>query len=323
MFKKLRKIVLRKSFIGSFIFAFALWGYTSLNTEYRTYVKIPLKVKLPENRAIENAFPGSVSVEVKGSGWHLFNLIFFNTAAVCYVDLADAELTDAYYEVGRNDMIKSLQFLNNVSATNVLPERLSFKTGALAEITVPIKPALHIVPRDGFLIAGSPRISPENVQILGNEKVVKNISSWATRPIEKENANEPFTMVVPVSDSMKNLVNVFQNFVTVSVDIQQRSSMTIPDVEVKLRGGSLPVGHKLIPEFITVTVQGGIKEITAMSIESIRANIDFSDVLNDSTGIIVPRVSAPDNIRIVSFNPPYLHHVIKVPTQKELLLTNR
>ena len=65
-----------KAFWGSILMAIALWTYTSLNMEYITAVKVPLFIKLPESKSLENNISKDVTLQVKGNGWHLFNLIF-------------------------------------------------------------------------------------------------------------------------------------------------------------------------------------------------------------------------------------------------------
>ena len=67
---KTKRWVNSKSFWGSLLFAMALWGYTSLNTEFNEQIEVPLYVKLPANRAMESELDKTVTIAVKGTGWN-------------------------------------------------------------------------------------------------------------------------------------------------------------------------------------------------------------------------------------------------------------
>jgi len=85
----------------------------------------PLRIILPANRAIEEPPPEIITFKVQGTGWDLFNLIFFNSAAICSVDLSKAAINVDEYEITRNQIIKSIAYFNNVEAIESIPEAIS------------------------------------------------------------------------------------------------------------------------------------------------------------------------------------------------------
>lgn len=311
-FKAILKLLKSKSFIGSILFAFALWAYISLKVEYTTMVKIPIKLILPENLAVDSSGSQSITVEVSGTGWKLFNLLYLNQSASCRIDLSDEMPTDNKIEILRNELLKSVQLSGNLKAVNVIPEKITIKTGQISELRVPVKSALKLYPDEYFTIVGSPRFTPDSITVRGNDRSVHHISFWQTKQTEFDHLTRPFSTIVNLSDSLKNLIVLSENIVKMDLDIQQKASLTIPDVEVKVRGGTIFQDERILPERVTVMISSGIDRITDLQIENIRAFIDYSDILADSTGVLIPKIIVPDNIKVLKIEPPYLFHIKRI-----------
>ena len=191
--KFIRKLFGSKSFIGSIVFALSLWGYVALNKEdYLTSIKVPLVVELPPNRAIETLLPPTVTIEVRGSGWRLFNLIFVNNTGRCFIDFSSEHTLDSTYEISKTDILKGVQFLTNIQAVNVLSEKLSLKIGNIGEYAVRVNPLIKVIPRQGFMLVGNIKIEPDMIKIWGNNKIVGGITSWDSRLIKVEDVFKSF-----------------------------------------------------------------------------------------------------------------------------------
>lgn len=299
-----------KSFWGSLLFAIALWSYTSLNSEYQTIVEIPLKITLPSNRALENVPPENVFVDVKGSGWNLFYLIFLNNAKICNIDLSREVLLDSIYRINKIDLQRSLKYLKNVSPINVLPETIQLITGKIEEYEVVVDPKITIIPREGFMIIGKPEISPTKVKIRGNDKIVSRINKWETENILFYNINSPLLTSVSLIDSLKGVVSVTPKKVLIKAEVQQSAEITIDDIPVNIINGSLPEGHIIEPPIISVVLQGGVGILSEITKYDISAVIEFDRIINDTTGIIKPVINLPSNVSLLRLEPPFLTHKV-------------
>lgn len=306
--EKIKQVLTSKSLIGAFIFAIALWGYTQLNGSFVTLVEVPFEVNLPKNRAVENELPGSVSVEARGTGWNLFTLIFFNSSAQCYVDLSKSQVTDSVHILSRTDLMKSVDYFVNVEPIDVLPEQIPLKIGNISTIRIPVIPDIEILPRSGFAHVGEIKVIPDSIEISGNEKILRRIKSWKTSPIKFEDTQKPFTAQVNLKDTLGTIIELSEKKVEVSIDIQQLAEIIFPDVKIRIRGGSASKKHKIQPEYLVVTLQGGIGQLTDLSPEEISASIGYNQMLNDTTGIIRPKIQIPEGIRLLRTDPPYIYH---------------
>jgi len=300
--------------LGSILFATSLWGYTSLNHEYTPFVKVPLSVLLPADKAIENPLPENISIKVKGTGWQLFYLIFFNRTKECTVDLSDKAISDNEYIITRTDILKGIQNIVDVEPIDVLPESVKLIIGQLVTRKVPVNPIIAITPRDGFVAMANYKLKPDSIEITGNETTVRNIRFWNTRPTNIDGVYKHTAMSLALSDTLSTIIKLSRSSVNIYFDVQQEADITIYDIPIRIRGGSLPKNHKLKPEKISVIVQGGINQIAEISKYDIDSYIDYNELINDTTGIIKPKIEINEKVNNFYPHPRYIYHYRIVKT---------
>lgn len=315
--KRLKEILTSKSFYGSVFFALALWAYTSMNNIYVTTVKVPLNINLPEYRAIENYIQKNITLKVRGTGWHLFYLFFINKEAKCNIDLVSYDLTKDNYTIERAEILKGIQDMINIETIDVIPEKIEINTGLKDEKKIPIIPRINIATRDGFLQVGNIKLRPDSITIKGNLKFIKNIMYWETELIELDDIYHEFSMSVKLKDTLNGRVELAKDFVEFYADVQEMSSITFYDIPIFIKGGSLSEDQQIYPPHLSVTLQGGINDITRISPENVAITINYSKILHDSTGIIIPEVNIPHSIKATTIYPKYVYLV------KNKSLTNK
>jgi YbbR domain-containing protein len=306
--KRIKRALKSRSLIGSILFATSLWGYTSLNHEYTPFVRIPLRVILPDNKAIENPLPKNISVKVRGSGWQLFYLMFFNSNKGCTVDLTDRDISTDEFIISRTDFMKGIQNIVDAEPIDVVPETMKLVIGQLVTRKVPVNPIITITPRDGFVAMNEFKITPDSIEITGNETTVKNIRYWNTEKINVEGVYKPTTVTLALSDTLSTIIKKSLNNVHVTFDVQQEADITIYDVPVRIRGGILPKNHIIKPDKIKVLVTGGVKQIAEISQYNIESFIDYTEIINDTSGIIIPKVEINRSFNKFYTLPKYLYH---------------
>ena len=315
-FRRLKRRFFSRYMMISLLLGGSLWVYSNMNLEFVTYAKIPLIVKLPSNRAVENPLPSTVSVEVRGTGWHIFNLLFFNSTASCLIDLSKEKIKGLDFEINQDDILKNLQNLGNVQAFDVIPPKLTLVLGQVGEYSIPVVSQVSIYPKSGFIQVGKTETKPDMINIHGYDRIVRNIKSWSTEKKVFRNVFKSVTNIIPLNDSLNDLVELSQRTVKVKAEFQLAAEQTYRDIKVYFRGGSLPLEHKIVPDHINVTLRGGVNQISKISRERIIVTIELQDLLKDSTGIIIPEITAPDDVTILNVQPRYVYHFRKVATLK-------
>ncbi|MFW6276442.1 MAG: hypothetical protein ACOC2K_02070 [Bacteroidota bacterium] len=313
MKQKIRKLIKSKSFWGAVLFAMALWGYTSLNSEYSTRVQVPLDVQIPRDRAIETPLPDEITIEVHGMGWHLFNLIFFNSSKKVEIDLSNIQIQDSVYRISRNEIMKGIRFITNVEQKDVIPENLLLKTGAIGTYKIPVRPDVEIQPREGFALTGDLRLQPDSVTIKGNDRLIRDIKSWKTVRKEFSDVRSDLVTEIMLLDTFYVIVSMEPEKITLRANIQQSVDLTFYDVPVEIEGGQLPKNHKLMPPRLNLTVRGGIERVSGLSRQNIKAYLTLEQIINDTTGILMPSFIVPDDVELLNPGQIIIYHTIDSP----------
>lgn len=303
------EVITSKSFIGSFIFAIALWVYTSLNAEYTIFQKIPLSVVLPSNRAIASEIPSHIQVELKGTGWHLLNLYYINSNIGCKINLSAEKDFDSI-KITRKEFSKGLYNSQNLATVDFAPESFVLQTGKVDEVDVPIRSNIQVTPYEGYMVVGDILLHPNMVVLKGNHNKISGFTYWQTKYMKIDGLSDNYETTVYLSDSLSNIIQLSENPVNAQINIQQIAEQIIYDVPIKINGGNLNGKHKLMPEFITVIVRGGINQLYDFNPELISASVNIDEILKDSTGRIIPEINVPRNIKTVSIYPKFLTHKI-------------
>lgn len=304
--KKVVKIIFTPVFLGALLLSLTLWIYTTLNSEQIAYIDIPLSIKMPTDKSSETLIPKSIFVEFKGTGWQLINLMYFNTSVKCFLDLNNFKINNNQIEIGRNDFIKGLQSIVNVQALNIVPENLVIKLGEVINKKVKVIPNIKLNPAEGFIVIGDPEISPDSISIKGNEKIIKTLNHWSTELAVFDNIKSSFTVYLPLKDTLKNMVELKENIVRIDVNVQQKASLVVKSVEVKVVGGMLPSDYILLPKYVDVVISGGIEDICNVNLDEIYAFIEYSSLLKEPTGVIVPQIIVPERIKVRRTEPSFV-----------------
>jgi len=306
--KEVFGIFKNKTFIVSFLFAIALWVYTSFNSVYKYYTTVPFSIVLPDTRAIENDLPKTFTLSVQGTGWNLLNLNAFNNSKRIFIDWSKKEINDSTIVVMRSDFLKGIQSLEGIQVDEISPEFLTIKTGKIVTKKVPVVHKVKIITNENFVAVGDIVLIPDSVEISGNEKLLSTIIEWKTELVEYADVTQSFRAEINLSDTLKGIVKISRSKVDFYTDIQQLAEIEIPDVEIVTRGGSLPRDSYLYPPQVNIILKGGIKELEKFTKERIAATIDINDIINDSTGVIKPKIEIPSGFKLLKIEPAFIYH---------------
>lgn len=299
-----------KSLVGATLLSVALWVYATLNTRMTALVEFPIAVTLPGDRAAEGELPAVVHVKIRASGWELLNIRYFGSNPQCMIDLAAANSGTSGFSITKNDILQSLHpAISLDKVVEVSPENFNIATSAVVEKRVPVRPQIKIQPRQGFIIVGGLIVRPDSITIRGNAALMQNIWEWKTGMAEVKDVAEAFGVSLQLSDSLQNKVSFTKQPINVAADVQLMAEQTVDDIPVELLNVPANADHRIVPRKISITVRGGVANISALMPEMFKVQIDYAALRNDTTGVIVPTITTPPNVEILKLEPRFLYHL--------------
>lgn len=298
-----------KGFIFALIVSFSIWIYSTLNSEYVTFVKVPLVIQVPPKWSLAGRIPDQIDVQISATGWQIINLSYFPKSSYCLVHISEEEIRqDKQILISKDDFLKALVLSASAKVLDIKPSNVLVDVGTLSEKVVPIVFRGEIYPRDNFTIVGNPILQPDAVKIRGRSEVLDKIESWPTQYVIFNDVFHLIQTEIPLLDTLRSLVSLAREKVDLLVNVDLICEQEINDVPVKIQGGTMPSHQKVEPRFVTVVVRSGVNRLSEIDFSTFEANVDYTDLIKDTLGMIIPVIKLPFGVELLKIKPPFLYH---------------
>ena len=264
-----------------------LWFTFTIRGTYTATITMPTQVRnIPENEALASLPPDHVRVQVEGEGFSLIRMNY--NPPVIPIDATNdiVNLEEAVRGVPQNVRIMS-----------VSPATFNLQKEPVVSRRVPIRSRLDIRPPNTYELLDEPLTNPDSVEVTGARSIISDLTEWPTVEQTYRNVRDSLVTTVALSDSLSSLVR-----------------KSVQYVQVKAYAGHFTDGYREIG----VSVVGGPQEAVTLEPETIVvrykvlfsdhdralttpdffATVLFEDILNDTTGRIVPTLNLPEGVTL-------------------------
>ena len=284
----------------SFVIAFVFWFFIKSEDTYTVNLDIPLVARnLQEQKTYKEEVPESIFVTLKGTGRSFIWLRIFNNfygddfkAVIDLSSITDEynfELDSYYKENPEKIVLPSSLDLQFVEVLN--PRNVQIKLQRYMVKKVPIESQILVSTEPGYIALGG-QFSPDSISIGGPEEAVNKIDFVFT---EKDTLVD---LVAPVNGNWSilnpnKLVSFDPKKVDALIDVQPISETIITGIPVELINKPNDVNVFVNPATVSLTIVGGLTQITNILPEDIDVIIDF-DLWNSEKQFYSPTIKLPD-----------------------------
>ena len=284
----------------SFVIAFVFWFFIKSEDTYTVNLDIPLVARnLQEQKTYKEEVPESIFVTLKGTGRSFIWLRVFNNfyeddfkAVIDLSSITDEynfELDSYYKENPEKIVLPSSLDLQFVEVLN--PRNVQIKLQRYMVKKVPIESQILISTEPGYIALGE-QFSPDSISIGGPEEAVNQIDFVFT---EKDTLID---LVASVNGNWlilnpNKLVSFDPKKVDALIDVQPISETIITGIPVELINKPNDVNVFVNPATVSLTIVGGLKQITNILPVYIDVIIDF-DLWNSEKQFYSPKIKLPD-----------------------------
>ena len=284
----------------SFVIAFVFWFFIKSEDSYTVNLDIPLVARnLQEQKTYKEEVPESIFVTLKGTGrsfiWLRVLKNLFRDDFKAVIDLSSItdeynfELDSYYKENPEKIVLPSSLDLQFVEVLN--PRNVQIKLQRYMVKKVPIESQILVSTEPGYITLGG-QFSPDSISIGGPEEAVNEIDFVFT---EKDtlldliaSVNGNWSILNP-----NKLVSFDPKKVDALIDVQPISETIVTGIPVELINKPNDVNVFVNPATVSLTIVGGLKQITNILPEDIDVIIDF-DLWNSEKQFYSPTIKLPD-----------------------------
>jgi len=116
---------------------------------------------------------------------------------------------------------------------------------------------------------------------------------------------------LPVEESPDYSFEVSTTITRLQVNIQPFAEKTFVGIPVTANGTPFTREVIFIPPKLDIIVRGGIDQLAKLSLSDFQATVNYQELNQDSIASIVPQLSGPEEIKIVSQKPARFQYIIR------------
>ncbi len=306
---------MQKNFIillFSFVVSLALWMYINLSSSYSVDLIIPVEIQSSKSQALSEEIPNSIDVTVRGKGWDLLSLVISKNLKY---SLDISKLKKDTRIITEQFVNERLNLQSNVSVIKINPDTISISFDKVAGKKIPLRNNIILNLKEGYSIVGDPLLTPDSVSIQGSTYLVNKIKYIPTETKIFNDVNSDISGIIKLKDTLSNIVKIDPSEVSFFYKIELSAEKSFEDMEVSIENVPEDKEVLLIPPKVSLSIRGGVDQLSRISASDIKVNVEFNMIENDTLGYVIPDISIPEKTNLLRTEPQKLQYIIKKKLQ--------
>lgn len=294
---------------GSLLVAALFWFSVTMGGSFRAHFDIPVIVSnLPDDLALEEPLPETIDVLLEARGWQL---LFLEAGKQITFEIPGSRLRAGAIQTNRS-LAEWMKLPEGVRAIRAYPETIDVGVDRHIRKKVPVHFAsLDLSFKEGFGLLRGIELTPDSIFLEGAESVLDDISSW---PLEARSYTEltlPVVEDVPVLDSLGGIVETSIDKVKIYIPTDQMADMSFEEIPVEVL--NVPDDRQVLlgSQAVKIAVRGGVNYLSTLSEEDFSAEVEFSDIIADTSGTIIPTIHFPAGLQLLQIEPREIRYTIR------------
>ncbi|MBU2583733.1 MAG: hypothetical protein KKH32_00210 [Bacteroidetes bacterium] len=294
----------------AFLFLSAiLWSAVTFSGEFVINIRLPLQISsTTADLSVDEDIPSEVRMKIKSSGWNLLRTKLDRNKKVI-VDLSQYQ-NNSVIQLSKFNP-EQFDLLPNIEILDVKPETILLTLKRSYEKKIKVIPKLKLTFKNGYTSVSQIFVSPSEIIIKGSSKNIAKIDSIFTNEIILYNLSEDVEITTSLQDTMINSLIYEKIPIKVSFKVEQIADKEFESIPVGLINPPEGKHVVVIPNIIDVKLRGGIKILTELTNDSIKAFVDLNNINLDSTNIVKPSVVIPIGTELVETTPATVNLIIR------------
>jgi hypothetical protein len=295
--------------IGSILFAVLTWFSVNMRNEYTVVRRMPVVLEnMREGKALKYPVPRFVTVRFRGSGWLIGGLYLFPNVSY-FIDVSS--LGSETFRITSHDILEHVKLPFAVQPVDIKPETLLLALTDYVERRVPVIPNVITEFHDGYGEVGSVRVSPESVDVSGSREFIDQLKGWKTAYQKFSDLRGPVNTTIGLDAPETYSVAIDRQNVRLTLNVQPFAEKNFSGVPVTASMSPQNYEVIFIPPKMDLTVRGGIDQLVRVSADDFEASVPYESLVRDSTDVVVPSVSGPSEVSIISRRPERFRFIIR------------
>ncbi len=267
-----------------------------------------MEVESGKNTAVSEKLPDAIEMTLQGKGWDLLSLMMSKNKLY---KLNLSRLKNDSRIITNQSLSERTNLPPSITVLRTSPDTIDISLDKYGERTVKIKNNIVIKAKENYQIIGEPKFQPDSVKIRGAASLINKIRFIPTEYKYFEDVNGIVTGVINIKDTLTSLIKIDPRTVKYTFNVQLSGEKTFEGININLPNIPSDKEVVLLPPKITLSLRGGVDEISKLSAQDINVFINFSSIEEDSVGYVVPEIKLPIEANIIKMEPDKFQYILK------------
>ncbi len=312
--RKLRIHVL--TYLGCLVIASFMWLFQSLNRNYTTTLKFPVKyLNLPKDKFIFSPLPKTCEAEVKASGIKLLLSYFRPIDEVLVIDYKTQKksinASGKTEKLILSPQMLSFAFNTKLEVIRLKPDTIYIEYKKLYSKMVPIVHKVNMKFKQNYNLVGDIQLKPSHILITGDTAALHHIQYVETEDRTYTNLSADFSEPIQLKERLDQWrCNYALNEVLISAEVDR---FTEKELELPIDALNVPIGYEvqLLPQLVKVNFSVAYKDFESIQAGLFKVVVDFRNRLDNSDVTLLTLENKPGNIYHLKLKPERVKYLFK------------
>lgn len=283
--------------------ALVFWLLVKLSQRYTTSRQVAFDFEIPEGKALADAPPGDMRVEIEGTGWDLLFDYFSNPAIELHYDLSQTDDLLLNRSQLRSEILGQLSS-NDIKISEINYESIDLELEEKITKTVPIRLEHKLSFDAEYHLLDSIELEPDSVTVTGPVSEIEQIQKWRTDSLIIENLESSVTREVSLK-SPPQVVSLSTQNVEVRIPVEQFTEKSL-FVELKVENVPEQIDSiRFFPQRVRVACVVGLSQYNEVTEDDFHlvADLKGASLEEGRNRVTIQLTDRPDFVKNVSFSP--------------------
>ncbi|WP_299782537.1 YbbR-like domain-containing protein [uncultured Formosa sp.] len=295
-FVKSKKINIFTLFL---LLSFTILVLNKLSRTFTNTITFSVKtINLPETYVVLNDSNQKLNITFKTYGFKF--LRYYISKPDLILDYNDKlHLTDSSFAWSSHRSYSKIneQFDKDIDIVSVLPDTLVFKYDENATKDVPVVLQKNIKFSPGFDVLNGVSMTPDTVHIVGPEKIVNNIKSIKTLPLELEDVHLDIDQKIGLELPKANkLITFSHNKVHLSAKVEKFTEGTF-NIPVTIKNVPPNLSLKFYPKSVSVSFYTNLSGFNQVQAKDFKVECDYEKHVDNQSYLVPELVAQPEAVK--------------------------
>ncbi len=283
--------------------ALVFWLLVKLSQRYTTVRQVTFDFEIPEGKALADAPPKDMRVEIEGTGWDLLFDYFSNPVIELSYDLSQTDNLLLSRSQLRSEILRQLSS-GDIKISEINYESIDLELEEKVTKTVPVQLQRKLSFGPEYHLRDSIELAPDSVSVTGPVSAVEQIERWSTDSLIIQNLKSDMIRKLSLQPPPQ-VVSLSTRQIEIHIPVEQYTEKSL-FVELEVENVPDQIDSiRFFPQRVRVNCVVGLSQYNEVTENDFKlvADLKGASLEEGRNRVSIELTTRPDYVKNIQFSP--------------------